>query len=666
MNRLKDESSPYLRQHAGNPVNWFPWGKEALEIAQKENKLIFISIGYSACHWCHVMERESFSNKEIADLLNRNYISIKIDREERPDLDQTYMSAVQLISGSGGWPLSCFTTPDGKPFYGGTYYNPDQFREILLQLNNIWLKEPDKISEHAEGLCEGIKNAELIHEKNVNEGFSDPHVLFRQLSGEFDTNHGGMNRVPKFPMPSVTRFLFHYFHQSRKKAALEQAVKTTEEILKGGIYDQIGGGIARYSTDKYWQVPHFEKMLYDNAQFISQLSDAYLCTGNLWFIDKIFESTGFLESELYNGEGGYYSSLDADSEGEEGKFYVWTKDEIGEICREDKDVAFQYYGITEEGNWEENKNILSIAKSIKELSEDFGIGEDEITERIKKINRKLLAHRNNRVRPGLDNKILTSWNALAIKALADAYQATGDAGYKEKALKTGNYILNNLAGADYRLFRSDDRKISGFLDDYAFICEAFIMLYQISFDESWLKYLKALIERVMNDFYDEETGMFFYSPESEKNPVTRQHELTDNVIPASNSVMAGVLLYASIYFDNRKYQDISRQMLLNVQPYISRSPSFFTNWLSLLTTFHSDFSEIVISGDEMIKRRSEFCGNFLPDILFAGAAGDSELSLLQGRVGHGDTRIYVCRNQACKMPVNTVEEALKQVKSISF
>lgn len=660
-NHLAEETSPYLKQHANNPVDWYPWSLEALKKAKDEDKLIFISIGYSACHWCHVMERESFTNKEIADILNENFVSIKIDREERPDLDQTYMSAVQLMSGGGGWPLSCFTTPEGKPFYGGTYYNPEQFREIILQLKDIWRNNKEKINEHAEGLCEGIRNSELVKEKNLNEGLDDPDALFRQLAGEFDAEYGGLNRVPKFPMPSVYQFLFHYHHYSGNKIALAQALKTVDAIIYGGIYDQIGGGIARYSTDKFWHVPHFEKMLYDNAQFISLLSNAFMLTKKSIYSEKIKETIQFLERELYNNKGGYYSSLDADSEGEEGKYYIWTKQEVASVCDEDKELAFEYFGISREGNWEDNKNILTVNKKIDELSQKFNMDTVKVEEKLKKIKQKLLDKRSRREKPGLDDKTLTSWNALMTKAFADAWHSTGDHKYREKAIRTGKYIVSNLMDENFRLFRSSEKKINGFLDDYAFTCEAFIALYQISFDESWLDKLESIISLVMKEFYDEETAMFYYSYKGEENPVTRQHEYTDNVIPASNSVMAKVLMHASVYFDNPDYLKISRQMLLNVQPFVSRSPSFFTNWMSLLISFQTSFSEIVISGEEFMKHREEFCGNYLPDLLFAGAEKESGLSLLKGRLEHKDTKIYVCRNRTCKMPVKSVKEALSQL-----
>lgn len=660
-NRLINESSPYLKQHAYNPVNWYPWGKEAISLAKEENKLIFISIGYSACHWCHVMERESFSDEYIAKILNDNYICIKIDREERPDLDQTYMSAVQLMSGGGGWPLSCFTTPEGKPFFGGTYYSPDQFTQILEELNKIWVNDPERINKHAEGLCEGIKNSELVKEKIHEEKLADPARLYNRLKAEFDFENGGFNRVPKFPMPSVYQFLLRYYHYSGDSSALTHTLKTLEKIISGGIYDQIGGGIARYSTDKYWQVPHFEKMLYDNAQFISLLADAYIISNNPEFRNKIFQVMNFMERELSNGKGGYYASLDADSEGEEGKYYVWKDKEIREITGKDKEIILQHYGISQAGNWEDGKNILSVSKTAFDLSEELGYPADEVRERIGRLNELLLSHRELREKPGLDDKILTSWNALIIKAYVEAYQATAEDIFRKKAIQTARFILENMFDKDFKLYRGSERKITGFLDDHALTAKSFILLYQISFDEIWLKHAKKIIDNVYEEFYDQETGMFFYSPESEANPVTRQLELTDSVIPSSNSALAKVLFYSSIYFDRPEYRETTRQMIFNMQPHFMKSPSFFSNWLSLLLLFKSDLSEVVITGDNYLKVRSEFCRNFLPEVIFAGAKKESDLSLLKGRMDHGKTRIYVCRNFTCKMPVEKTEDALAQL-----
>ncbi|MBE0655921.1 MAG: thioredoxin domain-containing protein [Bacteroidales bacterium] len=661
-NHLIGESSPYLKQHAYNPVNWFPWGKDALELAKRENKLIFISIGYSACHWCHVMERESFSNESIAKILNDHYISIKIDREERPDLDQTYMSAVQLMSGSGGWPLSCFATPEGKPFYGGTYYHPDQFTNILDELQMIWFNNPEKIQTHADGLCEGIKNSTLIQEKSQNEGISDIGLIYNKLKSDFDTEYGGFNRVPKFPMPSVYLFLLRYYYYSRDESSLRHVITTLDRMISGGMYDQVGGGIARYSTDKYWHVPHFEKMLYDNAQFISLLSDAYSLTKSEIYLEKLYQTAGFLERELHNGNGGYFSSIDADSDGDEGKFYIWKEKEIQEIAGRDQSVILSYYGITPRGNWEAGKNILKAEGRIDIIAKETGQTAEEISAKLKKINNLLLEHRNQRVRPDRDEKVLTSWNSLLIKAFSEAYQATGDEGFKMKAIRSGQYILDNMLDADFMLYRSDDRKIPGFLDDYAFVAKSFIFLYQITFDESWLERTKDLLSKIFTEFYDEHTGMFYYSPESAANPVTRQLELTDNVIPSSNSALAKVLFYASVYFDNPEFRNIARQMLVNIQPHLIRSPSYFSNWLSLLLMFQADFSEVVITGMNYQEIRKDFCGHFHPHVIFAGTNRESGISLFRGRTGNPASNIYVCQNKTCKMPVQTAKEALDQLK----
>jgi hypothetical protein len=662
-NRLINENSPYLKQHAYNPVNWYPWGEEALNKAINENKLIFISIGYAACHWCHVMEKESFSDENIAKKLNADFVCIKIDREERPDLDQTYMSAVQLMAGGGGWPLSCFTTPEGKPFYGGTYYRPDQFMNILTELNNIWLSDPEKIKQHAEGLCEGIRNSELVQEKNFNDDFLDVDTVFNKIKDEFDYEYGGFNRVPKFPLPSVYQFLIRYYHYSKNEQALKHVTRTLESILTGGIYDQIGGGIARYSTDKYWLIPHFEKMLYDNAQFISLLADTYMVTSKKLYLNRLYQTIEFLDRELKSPEGGYYSSLDADSEGEEGKYYVWKDREIREIAGKDRDLVMKYYGITAEGNWENGKNILYVHKNISSISDEVGMNKEELRKKFDAINKSLLEHRELKEKPLLDTKILTSWNAILIKAFVEAYQATGDENLKEKAVSLGSFLLKEMVGKDYMVYRTYDKKSNGFLDDYAYLAKALIYLYQVSFDESWLTHVKGILDRIFEDFYNDENDMFYYSAETEQNPVTRQLELTDNVIPSSNSALGKVLFYASIYFDEPKYLEISRQMLLNMQPHISRSPSFFSNWLALLLLFNADFSEIVISGKNALEIRRDFCRVFIPDALFAGTADTSELSLLRGRMGHESAKVYICQNRTCKMPVNTANEALKLLKS---
>ncbi len=665
-NRLAKENSLYLRQHANNPVDWHPWSDETLEKAKKENKLIFISIGYSACHWCHVMERETFTNQAIADLLNRHFISIKVDREERPDIDQIYMSAIQLMTGSGGWPLSCFATHEGKPFYGGTYYPAFQFREICEQLAIVWKEDPQKILTHAEGLCDGINNAELIKKKSFQKELCDLAPVINQIKNEFDTLEGGLSRVPKFPLPSLFKFLIRYYHKTGDKEVVRQVNLSLHKMIKGGIYDQLGGGMARYSTDKYWFVPHFEKMLYDNAQFISLLSEAYSVTRDPLYRTTLDHCFYFLENEFLGPDGGYYAAMDADSEGEEGRYYTWTLTEIENTLEGDNlDIFTRRFNIKEEGNWEKGKNILAISRSIKELAADSGKEEEEILASLSSSQDQLLDVRSSRVKPSLDTKVLTSWNALMVMALADAFQSTGEEKYRMRALETMTFIKENLLAEDYSVIRSYKSEIPGFLDDHAFVSMALLMVYQISFEEGWLAIAKRVIERSIEKYFNSERGVFYYSSDSEANPVGKQSEVTDNVIPSSNSVMAQVLFLASGFFDNQEYFAISRQMLQNIQPYLSKSPSFFSNWLSLQLYFLQDFAEIVITGENYRQHRKEFCGNYLPDALIAGAENQSFLSLFNNRFKKGQDLIYVCRNRACKKPVHSPSEALEQLRKES-
>ena len=661
MNRLTDEKSPYLKQHSNNPVNWYPWGKEALNTALEENKLLFISIGYSACHWCHVMERESFEDREIANVLNNHFISVKVDREERPDIDKSYMSAVQLMNGGGGWPLSCFATPEGKPFYGGTYYPRDQFLDILLKLAELWGNEPERIKQHASKLCEGIENSEHIKETIENQGLANIEMVIRKLEKEFDTDQGGFRRVPKFLTPVVYDFLLKYYQRFKHKSVLDHCMLTVDKVLNSGMYDQIGGGISRYSTDRHWFVPHFEKMLYDNSQFISLLAHMYCLTGDGRYREKIDECFRFTEGYLSNGEGGYFAALDADSEGEEGKYYTWKYQEIQEATGSDFRFIKEYFNLSTEGNWEDEKNILAVNKDLDTLSAETGIEPGKIKETLARTKRKLLEIRVKRISPGMDDKVITAWNALHLKAICDACQATGEKRYLDTATRSGKYILNNLVGDDGSLKRVSHAGIPGFLDDYAFVCQAFIGLYQLSFDEIWLNKMHEILEYTIRNFYDESTSMFFYSHFKEKNPVARQKEIMDSVIPSSNSVMASVLLDASVYFDDSHYHLIASRMILNVQDYMIQNPGFFANWASLSMKLNYQGAEVVLTGKRMNEYREGFYTHFLPDVIFAGAESNSKLGLFKGRIREGESRIYVCKNKTCQLPVEEVKDALAQL-----
>jgi len=562
-NHLIQETSPYLLQHAHNPVNWYAWGDEALNKAKEEGKMLLISIGYSACHWCHVMEEESFENEEIAKIMNDYFVCIKVDREERPDIDQVYMNAVQLITGSGGWPLNCFALPDGTPFYGGTYFKPEQWKQLLLNIQNTYVNEKNKIDEYAQKLKEGILGTEIIHLKGVDADFTMSQIdnAFKKWSAFFDNINGGNNRAPKFPMPVSLEFLLKYHYYSGEKSAMDHCLLTLDKMMNGGIYDQVGGGFARYSVDEIWKVPHFEKMLYDNAQLISLYSKAYQITHDENYKAVIEQSIEFVLRELTSKEFGFYASLDADSDGKEGKFYVWTKNEVLQILGEkDTEMFSEYFGITDDGNWK-NSNILYHIGNAVEIGTKYELSDKELKSIIDESRQKLLRERQNRIRPRLDNKILTSWNALMLIALTEAYKVLNNEKYLKTALKNAEFISKELIKNDNRIvrnYRENLAEINGFLDDYAITAQAFISLFQVSNDEKWLKKAKDITNYAIAHFYDEKSGMFFYTSDIDEVLVARKMELSDNVIPASNSIMGNVLYILSKYYYDSNYFDLSK------------------------------------------------------------------------------------------------------------
>jgi len=541
-NSLINETSPYLLQHAHNPVNWYPWGDEALAKAKAEDKLLLISIGYSACHWCHVMEHESFENEEIAKLMNELFVCVKVDREERPDVDQVYMDAVQLITGRGGWPLNCFALPDGRPFYGGTYFPSDNWVQVLKAISSAYITEKDKVLKSAEQVSEGVRTSGLIEEKANNTSYSmkDLDVSVNAWKSSFDKENGGENRAPKFPIPISLEFLLNYYFYSKDVVVLDHFTLSLDKMAEGGIYDQVGGGFARYSVDQYWKVPHFEKMLYDNAQLLSLYAKAYRLTKKPLYKRVIQETIGFVERELFQGEGGFYSALDADSEGVEGKFYVWEKEEVDRVLGDNSSIFSEYYEVLKNANWEEG-NILHIKKDKSDLLEKYNIEEEEFDHLLKESKDKLLKVRAKRIRPGLDDKFLTSWNALLIKGYLESYKAIGDEAYLEKANQIADFIVERMSKSGVQLFRTyknGDSRINAFLDDYSFTIEAFIALYQVSFDETWLQRANTMTAYVIENFYDDKSGMFFYTSVKDAELIARKMEVMDNVIPSSNASMA--------------------------------------------------------------------------------------------------------------------------------
>jgi len=500
-NSLIHESSPYLLQHAHNPVHWYPWGDEALEKARKENKNMIISIGYAACHWCHVMEHESFEDEKVANYMNEHFVAIKVDREERPDIDQIYMTAVQLLTERGGWPLNCIALPDGRPIYGGTYFRKEQWLDMLSHVSEFIEQNPDKAEEQAKYLTSGIINNELIYADAISEKpdvtLNDLEDVFYDFKSNIDFTHGGYGGAPKFPMPTGYQFLLHYYYLSGNKEALKAVNTTLNKMAAGGIYDQIGGGFSRYSTDEVWKVPHFEKMLYDNAQLVSLYSAAYQLTKDPAYKTVVAETLNFINRELTSPEGGFYSSLDADSESVEGKFYVWTLDELQFVLGAKAGLVKDYYQVTQKGNWENNQNILFKTDDDKKIANTYKITEEELMIRIKEAKELLLAARSKRVRPALDDKILTAWNALMLKGYCDAYRTFDEPEYLKMALRNADFILQNMKAEDNGLsrnYKNGKATIAAFLDDYAFTISAFISLYRVTFDEQWLNQALKLAE----------------------------------------------------------------------------------------------------------------------------------------------------------------------------
>lgn len=667
-NELAGESSPYLLQHAHNPVNWYPWGEEALEKAKRENKLILVSIGYAACHWCHVMERESFEDEEVAEFMNANFVAIKVDREERPDVDQVYMNAVQLLTGNGGWPLNCIALPDGRPVYGGTYFPKEQWLNLLKRITTFIKENPDKAEEQAKLLTQGIQTNAIDLSTGttaVTHTLQDLDTVFFNWKKTMDTIRGGALQTQKFPLPASYQFLLNYYHLNKDEEALKAVTLTLDNMADGGIYDQVGGGFARYSTDPYWKVPHFEKMLYDNAQLVSLYAMAYQQTKDPEYKRIAVETLDFVQRELTSEEGGFYSSLDADSEGEEGKFYVWTQNELQNVLGKKATLISDYYSVTAEGNWEDGKNILHRTMPDSAIAAAYDITKSELLKRVSTAKSKLLKARAKRVRPGLDTKTLTSWNALMIRAYADAYRAFNDKRYLNIALKNAEFILSEMKTSAHRLYRNYNNgkaTINAFLDDYAFTISAFITLYQLTFDEQWLAEAQQFTQYTLTHFYDEESGMFYYTSDTDPALIARKMEIADNVIPSANSEMAKNLYALGLYFSNDEHIQRSERMLNAVKENALKGGPYYANWDMVMAWFSKPPYEVAIVGNDFKAKRTEFGAYYLPDVFLSGGATTGRLPLLENKLVPGQTTIYVCRNKTCKFPVTETDEALKQME----
>jgi uncharacterized protein YyaL (SSP411 family) len=678
-NRLAKETSPYLLQHKDNPVDWHPWGEEALTKARSEDKPIFLSIGYSACHWCHVMEHESFENDEIAALMNELFVNIKVDREERPDIDSIYMAAVQAMTGQGGWPMSMFLTPDGKPFYAGTYFPPDErgglpsFPRVLQATADAYRNKRGEITQTTQRV-EGY-----LREQSAAKSSADPLTrdimsnAYRALAPTFDSEHGGFGRAPKFPQAMTYEFLLRYWHATGDAEALRMVELTLDKMARGGMCDQLGGGFHRYATDAIWLVPHFEKMLYDNAQLASLYLHAWQATGKQEYAGVVHDILSYVEREMLDSSGGFYCAQDADSEGEEGKFFIWNMPEINSILGSERArIARAYWALTDAGNFE-GRNILWRPRRDEEVAVELSMSVDALREAISEIRYRLLAERGKRVKPGLDDKVLSSWNALMLKAFAEAGASLNEPRYVDIARSNAEFIMDNLE-VDGRLLRTwkasasgGTAKLNGYLEDYAFVIDALLVLYESTFEERWLRESQRLASTMIELLHAD--GVFFDTPSDNEQLIVRPRDIFDNATPSGGSMAALALLRLAVFTGNDEYRSIAVSSLRSVRDYMERMPSGFANWLAALDFYLSTPMEIVVIGprdnDVTEKLLSEASSRYLPNRAVAGS--DSPIvngvsPLLEGRVlVDGKPTAYVCENYACQMPVTEPEALAEQL-----
>ena len=671
-NALVKETSPYLLQHAYNPVHWRAWNNETLTLAKKENKLMIISIGYSACHWCHVMEEESFENDTIAKLMNENFINVKVDREERPDIDKVYMNAVQLMTGGGGWPLNCITLPDGRPIFGGTYFTKAQWEKILIDISKLYTENPEKAIRFAERLTEGLQASNLIEINSEKASFKkeDIHNAMHASKKIRDTLYGGIQGAPKFPMPNSLDFLLRYQHQFDDKEIRKYVDNTLTKMAFGGLYDHIGGGFSRYSIDEKWHIPHFEKMLYDNAQLVSIYAKAYLESKNELYKKVVTETLAFIDKELNAKNGAFYASLDADSKNnnnqlEEGAYYAWNELELKNLLKEEFPLFQDYFNINDFGFWEKENYVLIRSQSNTDFAKKHGLKITDLNTKINHWKELLLEERKQRNKPNLDDKILTSWNALMLQGYVDAYRAFGDENYRQKAIHIAGFLLEKQLKSDgslHRSFKNGKSSITGYSEDYATVISALLSLYEITLNDKYLDASKNLMEYTIENFYDTSSAMFFYTSNRDNNLITRKIEIIDGVINSSNSILANSLFKLGHYYYDTKMIERSKQMLNNLKTAIIESPLNYSNWLHLMTNFTNPYYEVAIVGAAADAVNKELGTHYLPNILITGAKKDSEQPLLKNKYVPGNTFIYVCVNGTCKLPQSDLKKAMRSIK----
>lgn len=666
-NRLIDEHSPYLLQHAHNPVDWYPWCDEAFQRAKTENKPVLVSIGYAACHWCHVMERESFEDVQVAAYMNEHFVCVKVDREEHPDVDHLYMDAVQAIGGSGGWPLNVFVTPDRAPFYGGTYYPPrpaynrPSWSQLLGRINEIWHEQHDEVAAQAEQMLQHLRNASgrIVGDRSSVADKNTCAQIASSLLAMADREQGGFGNAPKFPGTMAISFLIEHYRYTANKEALNHALHSLNAMIEGGIYDQLGGGFSRYSTDKEWLAPHFEKMLYDNALLIISLCDAYDVTKDERYAVIIDETIAFAERELFNGSGGYFCALDADSEGVEGKFYTWTWAEWLENNGDETGIAAAYFGVREHGNWEET-NILHVAMPIASVVAAFGVSEAEVTEVINAVKNRLLTARNKRIRPATDDKSLLSWNALMNTALSRAARSLGRQQYRNRAIEHMEWMLASYAVDNEFLhsWKNGAARIPAKLDDLAYLAQALLQLASLTAQESYAVRACAIAQSVLDQF-GREDGFFYYTPLGQQDMPVRKVDVYDGALPSANAVMAGNLWLCGMCASSSAWVEQSATMLAAMSATSARYAYSFSYWGILLQRSVAGAKVAVCSGEDAENAVNELGGKAMPHTFALACKKEiSELPLFNGKYVGGPLSIFVCSEEACLAPVGSVGEAL--------
>ena len=682
-NRLINETSPYLLQHANNPVDWYPWGEEALERARSEDKPILLSIGYSACHWCHVMERESFEDEIIAGMMNENFVSIKVDREERPDLDQVYMQAVQMLTGSGGWPMTVFLTPEGKPFYGGTYFPPTDrqgmpgFPRLLTSIAEAYKTNKGEVDRVTQQLTTQMTQSNQIPKGTSILTVDILHQAYSTLATNFDYQNGGFGNAPKFPQPMGPEFLLRYYHHGYNPRALELVEITLEKMAYGGIYDQIGGGFHRYSTDAYWLVPHFEKMLYDNALLARLYLHTHLITGKPLYRRIVEETLDYVLREMTDSSGGFYSAQDADSEGVEGKFFVWTPDEIRAVLGDaDSEVFSSYYGVTPNGNFE-GENILNIRQDPEAFAEAHDLTQEQLDEIISRSSKALLDVREQRIHPMRDDKVLASWNGLMLRSFAEAAAALGRADYLEAAVKNAGFLVGTMKsqGRLLRTYRDGQAKLLGYLEDYSFVVDGLLALYEATFDIRWLDEAVTLADSMIELFWDEGIGGFYDTGSDHETLVVRPRDVFDNAQPCGGSVASDALLKLAVFTGNSDYNAKAAVPLRSLHQAMSQSPGGTGHWLNALDFYVSPPKEIAVIGPRNDPATQALLdtvfSRFLPNKVVMGTEtprsaggieGTRDFPLLQDRIMVGGLpSAYVCENYTCQLPVTDPDALAEQL-----